>query len=198
MNQRTLLLLSISILEGGALMATELIGAKLAAPFFGTSLYVWAAIFAITLGGLALGYLLGGRLSARSADVPTLRKVLMAGAILTAIMPFWGRFVMDLLLALPLIPGVVLSCLLFLAPPLACFGMVSPLVIQLLDQSGRDPGRNAGTVYAISTLGGVACTFGFGFYMIPFQGLTVSLVLVAAIMLGAFFLSFPLQQVHAR
>ena len=37
------------VVEGGALMATELIGAKLIAPFYGTSVYVWAAVLATTL-----------------------------------------------------------------------------------------------------------------------------------------------------
>ena len=34
-------------------MATELFGAKMLAPFFGSSLYVWATVLAMTLGGLA-------------------------------------------------------------------------------------------------------------------------------------------------
>jgi predicted membrane-bound spermidine synthase len=77
MKKTAFILLSISILEGGALMATELIGAKLAAPFYGTSLYVWATIFAVTLGGLALGYLLGGYFSDKNPSVAFLRKVLL-------------------------------------------------------------------------------------------------------------------------
>ena len=38
----------------------ELIGAKMLAPYFGSSLYVWATVMAVTLGGLALGYFTGG------------------------------------------------------------------------------------------------------------------------------------------
>ena len=193
MKKTALILLSISILEGGALMATELIGAKLAAPFYGTSLYVWATIFAVTLGGLALGYLLGGYFSNKNPSVAFLRKVLLAGAVFTLIMPFWGRFVMGLMLDLPLIAGVLISCALFLMPSLICFGMVSPLVIQLLDNLNNDPGKNSGTVYAISTLGGVACTFAFGFYFIPFSGITLSLVIVSILMLLGFLLSLTLK-----
>ncbi|MBK6986726.1 MAG: hypothetical protein IPH32_19195 [Bacteroidetes bacterium] len=43
----------LSFIEGGAVMATELLGAKMLAPYFGSSLYVWATVLAITLGGLA-------------------------------------------------------------------------------------------------------------------------------------------------
>ena len=41
-------------------MAIELAGAKMVAPFYGTSLYVWASVLAVTLGGLTTGYFLGG------------------------------------------------------------------------------------------------------------------------------------------
>ena len=44
-------------------MAVELLGAKMMAPFFGSSLYVWASILGVTLGGLAIGYFSGGFLS---------------------------------------------------------------------------------------------------------------------------------------
>ena len=41
-------------------MAVELAGAKMIAPFYGTSLYVWASVLAVTLGGLTTGYFIGG------------------------------------------------------------------------------------------------------------------------------------------
>lgn len=49
-------------------MAYELISSKLIAPYFGTSLYVWTAVFIYTLGGLAVGYYLGGKLSLKDAS----------------------------------------------------------------------------------------------------------------------------------
>jgi len=53
----------VSFFEGAAVMATELCGSKLIAPYFGSSLYVWAAVIAITLGSLATGYFYGGKLT---------------------------------------------------------------------------------------------------------------------------------------
>lgn len=57
-NQKYLYL--IAFIEGGSVMAIELAGAKMIAPFFGTSLYVWASALAVTLGGLTTGYFAGG------------------------------------------------------------------------------------------------------------------------------------------
>jgi hypothetical protein len=42
-------LLCLATLEGAAVMACELIGAKTVAPYFGSSLYVWAAVLGVTL-----------------------------------------------------------------------------------------------------------------------------------------------------
>ncbi len=50
----------VAFIEGASVMAIELAGAKMIAPFFGTSLYVWASVLAVTLGGLAAGYFAGG------------------------------------------------------------------------------------------------------------------------------------------
>ena len=86
----------LSFLEGGAVMACELIGAKLLAPFFGTSLYVWAAALALTLGGLTLGYFIGGKLSKKYAGSKELLYwVLITAGLLLIIMPFSSELIMN-------------------------------------------------------------------------------------------------------
>jgi hypothetical protein len=44
-------LFAVAFIEGGALMAVEIVGAKLVGPYYGSSLYVWAAVLGLTLGG---------------------------------------------------------------------------------------------------------------------------------------------------
>ena len=56
-------ILLVSSIEGGLVMLAELCAAKLIAPYFGTSIQVWAATLSVTLGGLAAGYLIGSRRS---------------------------------------------------------------------------------------------------------------------------------------
>ena len=48
---------------GGAIMIVEILGAKLLAPYVGTSHFVWTAHIAVTLIALATGYALGDRKS---------------------------------------------------------------------------------------------------------------------------------------
>lgn len=170
-NKRSYFLLS--FIEGAAVMATELLGAKMLAPYFGSSLYVWATVLAITLGGLALGYFLGGILSYKSKKPLTLFYVVLAAAIFTILMPFTSKVVLWAIGLHALIPSVIASSICILLPPVMMMGMVSPLIIRAITSEIDHSGRAAGAIYAISTLGGILSTFAFGFYVIPSFGLTV-------------------------
>ena len=68
-------------------MAVELMGAKLVAPFYGNSLYVWTAVLTITVLGLTLGYYTGGRLAKKGASETTLFVVLQISAVLVLALP---------------------------------------------------------------------------------------------------------------
>src|ERR1039458_10759485 len=78
---------SLSFLEGASVMAAELLGAKMLAPYFGTSLYVWSAVLAVTLGGLAMGYFAGGIFSEKKNTERNLYYILLASAIFLIAMP---------------------------------------------------------------------------------------------------------------
>ena len=56
-------ILLIAFLEGFLIMGVELIGAKIIAPYYGSSFYVWTTIIGITLFSLTAGYFIGGLLS---------------------------------------------------------------------------------------------------------------------------------------
>ncbi len=164
----------ILLIEGGALMAVELTGAKLIAPFYGNSLYVWSAVLAITLGGLAIGYFLGGVVSRKFPNVKTLLFIITISSLLVLALPHSSNIIMSATLGLELRLGIVISCLVFLMPPLICFGMVGPLAVRLVSTGLDKVGKAAGTVYFTSTIGGIIATFLFGFYLIPFWGLKLS------------------------
>ncbi|MBL4733805.1 MAG: fused MFS/spermidine synthase [Flavobacteriales bacterium] len=168
------------LVEGGALMAVELVGAKLIAPYYGNSLYVWAAVLATTLGGLTLGYYTGGKLSLKHPNVKTLLKIISVSALLVLLMPMISGAVMSATLGLELRTGIVLSCLVFLMPPLMGFGMVGPMSVRLMTTTVENVGKVAGTVYFTSTVGGICTTFLFGFYLIPFWGLKMSAYLTGS------------------
>jgi predicted membrane-bound spermidine synthase len=189
--QRQWALLLLVLLEGASLMGVELAGAKLITPYYGNSIYVWSAVLGTTLGGLALGYLLGGRLAQGGEALPWLRRALLAASLVCLLLPWSSTWVLEASLAMPgLQVGILLSGLAILTPPLLLFGLVSPLSIQLMNRDmGSNAGKVTGLVYAVSTLGGVAATFGFSFYLIPYGGLMVTTLLIAGLLFVAFLFS---------
>jgi predicted membrane-bound spermidine synthase len=172
-------LIAISIIEGGAVMAVELLGAKLIAPSYGASLYVWATTLAVTMGGLTTGYLLGGVISEKYPHKLILHYIILASAIFVSIMPFTSSIIMSATLEMNIKLGIVISSLCFVFPPLVCFGMVSPLIIRLISREVNEVGNSVGTIYSISTLGGILTTFLFGFFFIPKMGLDFSTYVTA-------------------
>lgn len=180
----------LSFLEGGSVMAVELSGAKMMAPFFGTSLYVWSAVMATTLGGLAAGYFLGGRLSAKERPVLYMLRVLFLAGLTTLWMPYLAHATMSRIFEFPFLAAIILSCVVFILPPVLLMGAFSPLVIASLNENGKEAGKTSGSVFAISTCGGILATFLFGFYIIPLMGLKTPLFILGGLLafLAAIFL----------
>lgn len=168
------LLYTIAFSEGAAVMAVELIGAKMIAPFYGTSLYVWASVLGLTLIGLAGGYFTGGQLSKKISNNNLLVSILTISAAFILIMPQWGNFIMERNLGPSFLTGTIVSGIFFILPPLFCLGMVSPIIINLISEQDQSPGKISGIVYGISTIGGVFMTFFIAFYLIPEWGLKAS------------------------
>jgi len=174
----------IAFIEGGAVMAIELSGAKMIAPFFGTSLFVWASVLAVTLGGLAAGYFAGGWATYRFPAMKLLFWELLAGTLLIALMPFLAVRFMSITGGMGLRLGSLFSSFSFMFLPLFCMGMISPTLIQLQNKELKGTGKTAGTVYAISTIGGIIMTLLMGFYFLPEWGIRLS-VFFSATLLGS-------------
>ena len=76
---------------GACTLGTEIAGARLLAPYFGDSTIVWANTIAVVLVALAVGYWLGGMLADRDPRLGTLCRVVLGGALLIALVPFFAR-----------------------------------------------------------------------------------------------------------
>jgi len=164
-------LLVLSFVEGAAVMMTELLGAKIMAPYFGTSLYVWSSTLGVSLGALALGYYFGGYISKKYPRPISLFYILNLASLLTVAIPFWASMVLGFTEPLNVRLGSLLSLLLYLLPPMMLMAMTSPMIIQLLNRNVGSAGQVSGKIYAISTVGGIGATLFAGLYLIPFMGI---------------------------
>ena len=168
-NRNFLFLLS--FIEGASVMACELFSAKMIAPFFGGSLYVWAAVLGVTLFALMSGYYLGGYISERTKKDNLVYWILLIGGVFLMLMPYSSVWSMSRFLDMSVQWGSTVSLMIFMFPPLLCMGMTSPIIINLINTKLDQTGKSAGSVYAISTLGGIVATFLVGFYLLPEFGI---------------------------
>lgn len=184
MHTRRRFLIALAFVEGATVMMAELCAAKMLAPIYGSSLYVWGTIVGVTLVSLTAGYYLGGWLSAIRARRRLVLWFMMIAALLVAAMPHLARPLEPNLVVLGTIPAIVLLSAVLLGPALVLLGSTSPLIISLLADRIEESGRAAGTVYGISTVGGILGTFAAGFFLIPSLGLTLTTMITGLLLLA--------------
>ncbi|MCF6195033.1 MAG: fused MFS/spermidine synthase, partial [Kangiellaceae bacterium] len=56
-------ILTLAFCAGFSIMCFELLGGRMLAPYFGSSVYVWGSIITIFMLALSVGYLSGGKYS---------------------------------------------------------------------------------------------------------------------------------------
>jgi spermidine synthase len=183
------LLLPLAFTGGLASLGIEFAAARLLAPFFGQSLFIWGTLIGLILIYLTIGYYAGGRLADRRPEPRLLFKLTAAAALWTALIPIISRPILSLAqmgfaqLAVGLVLGSLISVIVLFAVPVVLLGMVSPFVIRLRIRELETAGNAAGAVYALSTLGSILGTFLPVFWLIPSFG-TRPTIYVLAFLLG--------------
>jgi len=154
--------------SGFFVMAIELLGGRLLAPTFGSSVYVWGAIITVFMLALSLGYLVGGRYSLRSPSVRRLGMLLIVAAVTALPVLFIADELLDnvsIAIPDPRFGSLVAATLLFFVPTFVS-GMISPYAVRLLVPDQATSGRHAGQLYFVSTFGSAAGTLLTSFYLV--------------------------------
>lgn len=161
-----------AIAEGSVVMAIEIFAARMIAPYFGSSLYVWGTVIGITLTGLALGYYIGGLLGDKYNTRLMMHAVLLIASIFVCCMHFISEQMIGGLASGDTNYALfgVSACLLL--PPLIFLGMLPSMLIRHLSIVAKDAGTFTGKVFTLSSGSGIITLFVLGFYIIPTYGLT--------------------------
>ncbi len=179
----------IAALSGATVMILELVGARMMAPFFGTSTYVWTAMIGVILGALSFGYWYGGRLADRGATDKGLMLILISASLVTALGLILQSQLFPLVASLRLDVRIsaIISALLLFAPASALLGIVSPYVAKLKLSSLKTAGSSIGRLYAAGTIGSIVGTFLTGYWLIALLGnFTLGIVVVITLVLISF------------
>lgn len=154
---------------GAATMGFEILGPRMMAPHFGTTPNVWGAVISVFLGGLALGYALGGRLGDRGDRAVWASGVWAVTGLLVlashaAAKPVGDAFVTRFAQSPPWWEPVAAASTLFLVPTVG-MGTAIPLLLRLGGRRGAGEGEHAGRYMAWSTLGGILGVLGTTFWL---------------------------------
>lgn len=170
------LLIILVFVAGATSLAVEMAASRLLAPYFGTSLFVWANLIGLILLYLTIGYYVGGRLADRYPRPALFYLLTTIAAVLIALIPLLSRPILNWSLqafatySVGVFYGSLVSVILLFAVPMILLGFVSPFAIRLrVDQVGKS-GRTSGMLYAISTAGSIVGTFLPVLVFIPWIG----------------------------
>ncbi len=159
------LIVLLVFVAGAASLAVEMLASRLLAPYFGSSLFVWANLIGLILLYLTLGYYIGGRMADRYPRPAALYWLTIAAALLIAAIPLVSSPILNWALntfaAYPLSEfyGSLVSVLLLFSIPMILLGCVSPYAIRLRVEQVGSSGRVSGQLYAVSTAGSIVGTF---------------------------------------
>ncbi|HLZ95694.1 MAG TPA: fused MFS/spermidine synthase [Candidatus Dormibacteraeota bacterium] len=169
-------LLPLVFVSGMASLGVEFGAARLLAPYFGTSLYVWGVLIGLVLIYLSAGYVIGGRLADRHPDDALLYQLTAWAGLWIGVIPLVSYPILLASqqgfkeLSVGLVAGTLLAVVLMFAVPVVLLGCVSPFAIRLLLKNVESGGNTAGRVYALSTAGSILGTFLPVFWFIPTYG----------------------------
>lgn len=169
-------LIVLVFINGAAVTALEITASRILAPYFGTSLPVWGSVIGITLGALALGYSLGGRLADRKPDLASLSGLMITAGILTLLIPFFDQpvlvFITRIMVESNLLVtiGSLFASIIIFALPLMIMGMISPYGVKLGASNISKVGSISGSLYSWATIGSLVGVFASAFWLVPFYG----------------------------
>jgi spermidine synthase len=161
-------------ISGAVLMALEIVGSRVLAPYFGSSIFVWGSLISVVMTALSIGYYWGGWLSAREPSYAKLLLLLVIPGVVIFFLPFVYPAINEWIAIMDLgvrLSPLVASSALFLLPGIF-IGTISPYVIRLAATQLNTVGSTAGTLYAVSTCGSIAGTLLTAFYLIPVLGVS--------------------------
>ena len=180
--------LTLAFTSGFIIMSIEMLGGRILAPYFGSSIYVWGSVITVFMVALAVGYLTGGHLSLMQPRLSKYGFFFVAAAITAVPTIAFGDAMMDwvfLRLEDPRYGSLLAATLLFFIPT-AILGMIAPYSVRLLVEESHHSGRVAGGLYFVSTLGSALGTLFTSFYLVLWLEINQILISMALILIICF------------
>ncbi|RBP82518.1 fused MFS/spermidine synthase [Marinomonas rhizomae] len=166
-------------------MGIELLGGRILAPFFGSSVHIWGSIITVFMLSLSLGYLLGGKLSTHNPSLSKYGFIFLVASISITPISFFSQPIMAFIFTHieDSRYGSLLASMALFFIPTVILGMISPYSVRLLVTESDKSGQIAGILYFVSTLGSALGTIITSFYFVLAFDVN-SIIITFAITLG--------------
>ena len=181
----------IVFISGGTVMVVELLGARIIAPYLGSTIYVWTSVIGVILGALSLGYFLGGRLADWRPSWRLFAGALFASGVAIFLLAVTKNEILAFIPRFGWRAGAVIGALLLFTLPSALLGLVAPFAVRLRLKDVATSGHVIGNLYAISTVGSITGTFLTGFVLVPMFSTTMTLYGLALTQAALSFFAWP-------
>lgn len=174
-------------------MGVELLVAKMLAPVYGDSIYVWTTVIGTTIAALSIGYFIGGIIIDKYKNTNHLLIVSLIAATVILFIPSIVDILTKSFIDSDIISSVIIISITVLIPSLLFLGMIPSMIIGIWSVNIENVGATSGNVFSISTIGGIISALLMGFYIIPEFGITTPMV-IFSIMLAILPLYYLLRQ----
>jgi hypothetical protein len=162
------LIYALAFCSGFCIMGIELLGGRILAPFFGSSVHIWGSIITVFMLSLSLGYLIGGKLSTKTANLNKYGSIFVIAGITVLPIAIYAQPIMQSIFVQieDSRYGSLLASMALFFIPTVILGMISPYSVRLLVTDKESSGQVAGVLYFTSTLGSALGTIITSFYMV--------------------------------
>ncbi|MBN4049190.1 fused MFS/spermidine synthase [archaeon AH-315-M20] len=181
-------------ITGAVILILEILGTRIIAPYYGTTIYVWSSLISVTLVALALGYFLGGWLADKKPESNILYLIILFAALAILLIPLITNFVLIKTNVLGARFGALMSATILFTIPLILLGMIAPYAIKLKTKGLEKVGITAGSLYGIATVGSFAGAILTGFYLIPNFGINAIIYLISSLLILITCISFVIHK----
>lgn len=157
---------------GAVVMGLEIVGSRLLAPVFGSSLFVWGALIGVVLAAMSSGYAAGGWFADRYLPQRVIAVLLLASGGWTLLLAWAGQPVVFQMFQWIQDPrwGPCVAASALLAIPAFGISGVLPALLRLAISDMGHLGRHTGGMIAVSTMGSLIGTWGTAFYLLTLMG----------------------------
>ncbi len=166
-------------------MGLEIVGSRLLAPVFGSSVFVWGALIGVVLAAMSTGYAAGGWLADRYLPQRVLAWLLLASGGWTLLLAWAGQPVVFQVFQWVQDPrwGPCFAASALLAIPAFGLSGVLPALLRLAIADMGHLGRHTGAMIAVSTLGSLVGTWGTSFFLLTWIGSTTLVAMLGVVLM---------------